>query len=109
MTRRAVGSVRNDWNPGRHGRVEVARMNADKEQTMLHDIRRLGVPATAGAVMAVVVAAFGSGPAGPRTMPSSPCPDAAACAGAAGPARPCQVYALCRTAEGRSGSGLFVA
>jgi hypothetical protein len=72
---------------------------------MLHDIRRLGVPATAGAVMAVVLAACGSGPAAQPTTPASPSTAAAA----AGPARPYQLYTHCGIDEARIGNRYFEA
>ena len=80
---------------------------------MLHDIRRLGVPATAGAVMAVVLAACGSGPAAQPaaqpTTPASPSTAAAAAAAAAGSARPYQLYTHCGIDEARIGNRYFEA
>jgi hypothetical protein len=72
---------------------------------MLHDIWRLRVPATAGAVMAVVLAACGSGPAAQPTTPASPSTAAAA----AGPARPYQLYTHCGIDEARIGNRYFEA
>ena len=75
---------------------------------MLHVIRRLSVPATAGAVMAVVLAACGSGPAAPPTTPARSSTAAAATAAATvGVARPYQLYTHCGIDEARIGNRYF--
>jgi hypothetical protein len=77
---------------------------------MLHDIRRLGAPAMAGAVMAVVLTACGSGPAAQPTTPARPSTTAGTtAAAAAGPARPYQLYTHCGIDEARIGSRYFEA
>jgi hypothetical protein len=76
---------------------------------MLHDIRRLGGPAITGAVVAVVLAACGSGPAAHPATPGQPSTAAAKAAAAAGPARPYQLYTHCGIDEARIGSRYFEA
>jgi hypothetical protein len=76
---------------------------------MLHDIRRLGAPAMAGAVMAVVLTACGSGPAAQPTTPASPSTAGTIAAAAAGPARPYQLYTHCGIDEARIGNRYFEA
>jgi hypothetical protein len=76
---------------------------------MLHDTRRLGAPAMAGAVMAVVLTACGSGPAAQPTTPASPSTAGTIAAAAAGPARPYQLYTHCGIDEARIGSRYFEA
>ncbi|HEY4855038.1 MAG TPA: hypothetical protein VII22_29975 [Streptosporangiaceae bacterium] len=77
---------------------------------MLHDIRRLGAPAMAGAVMAVVLTACGSGSVAQVTTPARPSTTAGTiAAAAAGPARTYQLYTHCGIDEARIGNRYFEA
>lgn len=79
---------------------------------MLHVLRWRGGPALAAAVMAVVLAACGSGsgPAAQGTTPARPSTTAAAAAAAAGgSARPYQLYTHCGIDEARIGNRYFEA
>jgi len=76
---------------------------------MLHDIRRCGGPAMAGAVMAAVLAACGGGQASQVATPARPATAVTRAAAAAGPARPYQLYTHCGIDEARIGNRYFEA
>jgi hypothetical protein len=73
---------------------------------MLHSLRRWGGPPVAGAAMAMVFAACGSGPAAQVTAPAGPSTKAAA---AVGSAQPYQLYTHCGIDEVRIGNRYFEA
>ena len=67
-----------------------------------------GAP-VAGAVLAIVLAACGSGPAAPVTTPAAPSTPAAAATAAAGSPQPYQLYTHCGIDEARIGNRYFEA